>query len=261
MGQCQTLVNRSSVKSPSTQISTTDKQLSKSISTNKKKRILHEIIDDGEIQATKLEILVNGYLNNNISGIWNNNNYEKMLYVIILNYLIPKQLFESHNIGKYHKFGLNNVVTHNGGENECVTSFCSNVVSGGQHRWIFKIREGKRYNCILLGIWKVTNGNEIKWPQKSVGLTWRANGYGYNVGYGNHHATTNQITSKNYGKRCETGAMIEMCLNFTDMSLSYCVDGCDQGIAFIVENSSYKAAITTFFRDESVQFMQYINSN
>ena len=62
----------------------------------------------------------------------------------------------------------------------------------------------------------------------------------------------------NYGITVSDGDEIAMCLDMEKLTLSYAVDGKDQGIAFgDIEQTQYYAAIYTYHTNGSVELISY----
>jgi len=61
--------------------------------------------------------------------------------------------------------------------------------------------------------------------------------------------------SQRYGKRCGTGDVVEMTLDFDALELHYAINGTAYGCAFSVEDTQYRAAVNLCRRGDSIQIM------
>ena len=160
--------------------------------------------------------------------------------------------FDPHNLGTYHSLQGNTII-HTGKDGRASTLF-EKKVRDGKHKWQFKIKKYGRFKSMAIGIWKCETG---KAPKNSW-FPLEKNGYGYVIGKGCTASHTEAGgTDKRYGIRCKENDIIEMYVDFTGQTVKYSVNGKDYGVAFNIDNVPYKVAISSCWKNDSVEFLEY----
>ena len=134
--------------------------------------------------------------------------------------------------------------------------------STGIHAWKFKV-DNIKSSWHVIGIWKC--------DKKFTDVY--ENGYGYIISAG---YLTNPRDYGNLGKgygtvvrddwverryKCKNGDLIEMIVDMDKLSISYKVNDKDFGVAFEeIDETEYRAGITTCYRDSRYTFISYTNS-
>ena len=138
-------------------------------------------------------------------------------------------------------------------KNACTSSFLELITERGRHEWKFKIYKLDGSYCgILIGIWKV---RENVSPPIDTYFTEGGNaGYGFH-GQGKLTNGSNGSTKDLFGIKCKEGSIIEMILDYNNLSLSYIIDGVNYGKAFDVDNAKYRAAVYTCSEGDIVQLL------
>jgi len=62
--------------------------------------------------------------------------------------------------------------------------------------------------------------------------------------------------STRYGKRCGTGDLVEMTLDFESLELHFAINGEAYGCAFTVEDTEYRAAVNLCHKGDSIQIIR-----
>eukprot|EP01084_Bolivina_argentea_P020381 37888_1 len=168
------------------------------------------------------------------------------IYDLIYGYFGKMDYIDLNNIGKNHTLNKN-IITHNGIFTWNSSLFVQKIKSG-KHSWSFKLIKYGTY--IDIGIWKLRSGNEPTYKSFAD----NNNGYCYNIGDGQKY---DGYKFENYGVKCKDNDIICMHFDANLLILKYSVNNVDQGIAYYVENTKYKAAIGTGHNGESVEFINY----
>eukprot|EP01084_Bolivina_argentea_P209043 356177_1 len=198
----------------------------------------------------KSKLIVYGYLrefqNNTFGEISKINPYYNMPQIVeniclIYYYLYDK--WDSQYIAKVHTLNEKNQCIEHTGEPFYQSSFCSTIADCGKYHWKFKIKHvPKQHGWIVIGIWKTMS------KRKPPIHTYFTEGDSYDSGYG-YVVTEANITNASgggrggsYGVTCKSGDIVDMLLNFDNLTLKYSVNDKDMGIAFLITNTPYKAA-------------------
>ena len=141
------------------------------------------------------------------------------------------------------------------------SSLLTNIVSTGIHIWTFKANESNSCDDII-GIRK-SNADSRK-EHLQLSLDNGGDGSVNSVGYGLNlirrltNPADNGRWGKSYGQRWDSGDVIEMKLNFNDLSLSYKINEKDYGKAFTIESDKYRAAVTLYCSSYCLNSYQHI---
>lgn len=153
----------------------------------------------------------------------------------------------------------NDKLLHHSGVTGLRSAFLTNIVSFGKHCWTFKIINYGPYN-LMFGIWNL----ESLVPTKAALDTYIGSvantAYVFDFGFAelNIYDTNSWTGAYTYGQQCEIGSIIKMNLNMDDLTLSYCINDKDYGIAFQhIENTKYSAIITSFANQNCVELIKY----
>ena len=117
-----------------------------------------------------------------------------------------------------------------------IATYLRNVVSEGCHIWRFK--------CGSKSDWTIGDKIGIISNHAPIALDhyfqqFGVQSYGFAV-------AGKLIGGSAYGRRCEIDDVIEMSVNFNDLTLSYKINDCDYGKAFDIEAGEYRATISLF---------------
>eukprot|EP01083_Nonionella_stella_P280903 955819_1 len=125
----------------------------------------------------------------------------------------------------------------------CVAYLSKLVTPIGVYRWTFRLRKVGSPPSLYIGVWKTKHGRH---PYSSVNTKGKCYSYAplfasLNAGDKGFHDTAQDT----YGdKRCKEGDIIEMVLDLKKFQLRYIVNGKDYGVAFKVERTTYRAAVS-----------------
>lgn len=137
------------------------------------------------------------------------------------------------------------------GSNMNVNSYLQNVVSEGIHIWIFK--PDNVNVCDVIGISNVEIGSltldgniddEVDSSNNCVA------GYAFILGglrkLGKEYMINNLNSYSGYAQECDADDIIQMKLDFNNLSLSYKINEIDYGKAFDIKRGSYRAAVGVY---------------
>ena len=65
------------------------------------------------------------------------------------------------------------------------------------------------------------------------------------------------VKDRDYGRTCVDGDIVEMILNLYDLTLSYKINNKDYSKAFDVEKTSYRAAISSYYKNDKFTLLSY----
>lgn len=155
----------------------------------------------------------------------------------------------------------NMTITHAEKLHSYSSAFCQQVVDKGKYEWRFLIKERaepSKHWSILIGIWKTMINGRKQAPQINSYFT--AYGTGDNGGayaYVTDNACIVNKTGGGYGSKygimCKTGDIVQMFLDLDELTLSYSVNGIDQGVAYKIQPGSYRAALNTQYKGTIVE--------
>ena len=161
--------------------------------------------------------------------------------------------------------------------NAKTTSFCKRIVDSGHHEWRFKIR--KISGELIIGIWRVseavtssyiTTENFVYQCGDSYGFSARngvksrsAGGQYYPNARSRYYSFPYQPYREwegdEYGEKCGKKTIIEMILDFDDLSLKYKINGKDYGVSHKIRKGLYRAAVYMCLEGDRVDLLRHLN--
>ena len=181
---------------------------------------------------------------------------ELVIYWILLYYFVREE-FDEKNMSEYYKISDDNkIVTRV--KLGAGAVYLKAIARRGIHRWKFKLRHCNTQNYyFVIGVWKMHHPLEIDVNMYSYHISSYFHGWIVNYSKG----TGGELTRFTYGKRnCRTDDIIEMTLDLDDRSLAYNVNDESFGIAHKnIEQTEYKAVISTNWTEDSIEFISYQN--
>ena len=165
----------------------------------------------------------------------------KYLCLIYLNQ--NKDEFDAKNTHKDIKIDGNKVTALG---NSTISTYLRNVVSKGIHVWRFKCGRTSRYAFgDMIGI---VSDNVMIFPLGSYFHAGNDKGTAYGFGTVGKLNKPNipDINGRKYGCSCTINDVIEMRVDFNELSLSFNINDTDYGKAFDIKPGEYRAAITMF---------------
>ena len=128
------------------------------------------------------------------------------------------------------------------------TSYLENIVKSGIHIWKYKCLTKKFNGDEMIGI-RDNNFKPLPLNRTFIfgGCINKPVGYGFHLRSGK---LTNPKTRKGYGpyygKKCVNGDIIEMTLDFNDLTLSYKINNKNYGKAFDIKPGEYIASLSIY---------------
>ena len=146
----------------------------------------------------------------------------------------------------------------NVGETKVANAFLKRIVDSKCHKWRFKMNRENKNEQVMIGIWRVNEDKENGMKPPPLNMIYTANGSGY--GY---HATGMKLcdtprsdTLSEYGSSFgKKDDIIDMILDFDNLSLSYFVNGVNQGKAFDIKQGRYRAVVLCYCKHDTVQIL------
>ena len=136
------------------------------------------------------------------------------------------------------------------------SAFLKRTLESGHHEWRFRIDKRKiDIQSIVFGIWRIQKDED---PPIHTWFTNGGNkGYCFNAVYSQIGDIKSGFTiGTKYGVRCNEGDVIEMILDFDDLSLSFRINGTDYGKAFDIKQNKYRAAVFLKQMGDTVRLLQ-----
>ena len=135
------------------------------------------------------------------------------------------------------------------------TIFLRNIVNTDKHHWKFKIIKHSG-NCLMIGIWN--NKYQIKSDYEYIGE--KANiSYVFDAYFArlNKHEKYNHWRRDNsYGRRIKPNDVVEMVLDFNNLSLSYSINDVSYGKAHDIKKGEYRAAVSIYAKS-CIELLSY----
>ena len=117
-----------------------------------------------------------------------------------------------------------------------------NIVNTGCHIWRFKC--GSKSECGIGDIIGIISNDISFAPNHYFGSF--TGSYGFAVAGNLQGALDQAVTNGNYARRCEMGDILEMTVDFNELTLSYKINDIDYGKAFDIKCGEYRAEISMF---------------
>ena len=131
------------------------------------------------------------------------------------------------------------------------SAYLKNIVDSGHHKWKFRIVQ--RTSVMSIGIWRVQMNES---PPLDTYFTYgHDKGYAYSLSTGMSTAICGAQSRTKYGVRGKDGDIVEMILDFDDLSLSFKVNGIDFGKSHDVTQGKYRAAVHLIGKGDEIQFI------
>ena len=134
------------------------------------------------------------------------------------------------------------------------TAFLSNIMDKGKHHWRFQI-ETPDGEAIDIGIFKEECDSKRcidSYPGKQANEA-------YMFSTSGHVNTYNEANAwyKQYGKKCKSGDIIDMVLDFDDLSLSFSINDKSYGKAHEnIEITQYRAAVYLYTANHKIELLR-----
>ena len=169
----------------------------------------------------------------------------KYLCLIYLNQ--NKDLFDAQNTHKHIKIEGNTITPSKIGS---LSSYLRNIVSKGIHVWRIKCGYETNYSIgDMIGI--IQNEKPLKLSTYFV-TTSKSPAYGFGVAGILNQPCTIFTGARNYGCKCTVNDIVEMKVDFNELTLSFKINENDYGKAFDIKPGEYRAAITLYSYARSV---------
>ena len=232
----------------------------------------------------KSNLIVYGYLRENEKNIFGEllklnpyYNFPDILNNVCLIYYHITNRWDTKFIGKYHKLIYEHEYENEDGlllqsdSSYFSSSFGKDIISPtGRYQCKFELlnipRETVNYDIywmIILGVWKIKSAEspitDSYWTGagRGTGGEWTY-GYAYDLGAGTlvNAQGTNARLGGQYGKKCKTGDIVEMCLDFDKLTLSFAINGQDMGPSHQnIEATEYRVAVCTGESDVKIKIL------
>eukprot|EP01084_Bolivina_argentea_P285394 489396_1 len=149
---------------------------------------------------------------------------------------------------------VRNMATHQGKKDSHQSAYLCNVVSEGIHIWKILVNKvSDSWNDI--GIWKTKLGEPIL---NNYFVSNKHSGYSYFLSHGKKSIPESPgKCGPKYGVACRSCDIITMTLNFDTLTLSFKVNAIDYGKAFDIEKTTYRAAISCYYKGDGFSLLSY----
>ena len=135
---------------------------------------------------------------------------------------------------------------------EGVSAYLTEKVSSGVHAWKFKVIKCAydQFTTMHVGLWDV-NKNDGKPPINSV---FKEQGYAFATSKGQKWTSPGGYVD--WGQKCPDGTIIDMTVNFDDLSLSFMINGRDYYKSHNIKPGTYRAAVYLYCNKDSIQLIE-----
>lgn len=132
--------------------------------------------------------------------------------------------------------------------------YCKKIVESGYHEWKFKVVQTKTYGgYFTFGLWRCSKNKN---PPLNTYFTKGANqGYGYSVDAAKKSRITNGSCSEPFGVLAKSGDIVEMMVDFEQLTLCWKVNGESYGKSHDITQDKYRAAIYMGYSNKIVEIM------
>ena len=135
------------------------------------------------------------------------------------------------------------------------SAFCKNIVNEGLCHWKFRIKkrsENSRNWAFVIGIWSTKTTKE---PPRNTYFTKDRSSYAFVADSAKMVNESGGGFGNDYGVKCKEGDIIDMYLDFNNLTLRYCINDKDYGVACNVDNASYRAAVNTQYEGDCIELL------
>ena len=190
-----------------------------------------------------------------------------VILVCLLFYGNKLDQWDKTNIAMAIKSDEEGIMTHLNPD-KATSTFLTEEVDSDIHSWKFKVVKctNHNYGTMRIGIWDVSKNEGI--PPFDEPFNYRMHG---REGYAFYASNGKVISCKEngfwkatieYGEECPDGTLVDMKVDFNELSLSFMINGKDYGKAYGIKPGKYRAAVYLYFEDDSIQFIEkYLNFN
>merc|ERR1712228_378981 len=119
--------------------------------------------------------------------------------------------------------------------------YLENIVESGRWEWKFQLVRTytSSVRWAMIGISKA----QKFLPMDTYFTIGHNQGYGYSTSDGRKTTVIGGYAAAPYGKKCVDGDIVEMILDFDELSLSFKVNGIDYGKSHYITHGKYRAAV------------------
>lgn len=144
---------------------------------------------------------------------------------------------------------------HEGGYSQRMAVF-RNIVGNGKHKWLFKADRG--HGALSIGIWdrqydpKSSLRHGINF-EPCAAYVFLCNGARLNI-----NGTREWTAYESYGTVSSNKEdIIEMVVNLTECTVSFCINGINWGVAHLIRKGAYSAVVTGNSSSMKVELLEY----
>ena len=173
---------------------------------------------------------------------------EEVICICMLFYALCDR-FDPNCISRNVEFDASRQIIKHDAICNLTSCYLENIVKFGRQKWKFKIL--RCTVAMLIGIVKMHKNEH---PPVDMNFAHNSCGYAYNVSDGKR-SVGRDVLSTTYGIKCVDGDVVEMNLDFYDLSLSFKVNGKDYGKSHSVEQREYRAAVCMIGLGDEIQIL------
>ena len=206
---------------------------------------------------------VNGYLRKIQLSLPSENIYYDsipsiVLYLCLLYFYIP-ECFDSNNCHQQYALSDDKKIAKRKKDCNWGLIYLTKVVSEGIHRWKFKINIGNTLNTTMtIGVCKIHE------PLDTTDLLFASQYYGkayaWKVESGLLTKGDDDEQRQYTNRKIQDGDIVEMKLDLNKWKLEFNCNSVDYGVAFKdIQQTSYRAALSFYDEDHSIEILEYRN--
>eukprot|EP01083_Nonionella_stella_P157621 511932_1 len=174
--------------------------------------------------------------------------------------------FDPQNVGTDMRLTASNTIVTKENDSNYRSVLLSHVINGrNKYHWQFKIlcSVGSHWNPLIVSSWNPLIGirkTSFAFKHDTYFTNTTNNGYAY-YNCNNKGMITNPSEpghpGQAYGNLIKTGDVIDMFVDMNALTLSYHHNGSDCGKAFDIDRTEYKAAVTFYSHENSIQLVSF----
>ena len=203
--------------------------------------------------------IVSGYIRNMQLSLPTNNpfyNIPQIVNVLCALYSVNYDEWDEQCSGPNYEISEDgHIITMT--KDECEeTAFMKQIINNkGKYHWKFKLTDNPKGYRILLGIFKQKCDPKLHIKKFLTSTINSAYTIDLNSGWIMFHDKI-EDSVKRYMDRCKKDDILDMYLNFNDLTLSFALNGENKGVAFKgIDNCQYRVAVWMFGQHSQIEYI------
>ena len=180
-----------------------------------------------------------------------------VILICLLFYGNDTDKWDINNISDYIQLDEEQAIVTHIKRQQPTSVFLTREVHSVIHSWKFKVIKCRNHKwCTMhIGIWNVSK-NDGKPPKLNTFnyVKDERQGYSFSTSAGKIRSSSTEYVK--WGEKCPDGSIVDMTVNFNELSLCFKLNGKNCGKAYDIEPGKYRAAVYLCFTKDSFQFIE-----